>query len=191
MKTLIVFFCALLVAKTAFADPYSMSMQQARNAVANENKNQQTIGSSGQPAPSQPQPNNSNPNPQPNPALEATLQNITNLRADFENFADGQTNRQPLVNDLTAAAQGSKASPTDVSKLAEHLASIAANKNLQPQQQKLAQSVHAIFNSSHLSVVQQQMVCDGVQKILQNGGASSDDMTNVINDLKTIATETK
>jgi hypothetical protein len=190
MKTLIAFFCALLVANFASAQgAYNMAIQQARNAAASENKNQQAIGSSGQSA-SAPTPA-SNPNPQPSPALEATLQNIANLRADFENFADGQTNRQPLINDMTAAAQGSKAAPTNVSKLAEHLASVAANKNLQPQQQKLAQSVHAIFNSSHLTTAQQQMVCDGVQKILQNGGVLSDDVTNVINDLKTIATETK
>lgn len=189
MKTLTAFFCALLVAKTASADPYSMSMQQARNAVASENKNQHAIDSSGQPASSQTPPNNSS--SQPNPALEATLQNIANLRADFENFADGQTNRQPLINDMTAAAQGAKASPADVSKLAEHLAAVAGNKNLQAQHQKLAQNVHAIFNSSHLSAAQQQMVCDNVQKILQNGGASSDDVTNVINALKTIAAETQ
>jgi hypothetical protein len=189
MKTFIAFFCALLVTASAFADPYSMAIQQARNAAAGENRAQQAIDSSGQPAPSQPQPNN--PSPQPNPALEATLQNIANLRADFGNFADGQTNRQSLINDLTAAAQGAKASPTDVSKLAEHLVAIAGNKNLEVQHQKLAQSVHAIFNSSHLSAAQQQMVCDNVQKILSDDGASSDDVTNVINDLKTIAAETK
>ena len=165
-----------------------MAIQQARNAAASENKNQHAIDSSGQPAPAPPP---SNPNPQPSPALEATLQNIANLRADFENFADGQTNRQPLINDMTAAAQGTKAPAASVSKLAEHLADVAGNKNLQAQQQKLAQSVHAIFNSSHLSATQQQMVRDGVQKILQDGGAAPDDVTNVISDLKTIATETK
>ncbi|HEX3856133.1 MAG TPA: hypothetical protein VHY30_02420 [Verrucomicrobiae bacterium] len=186
MRTFIASFCALLVAHFASAQgAYNMAIQQAHNAAASENKNQHAIDSSSQPAPTPP--NSSN----PNPALEATLQNIGNLRGDFENFADGQTNRQPLINDLTAAAQGAKASPADVSKLAEHLGEVAGNKNLQPQNQKLAQSVHAIFNSSHLSVAQQQAVCDGVQKILQDGGASSDDVANVINDLKTIATETK
>jgi hypothetical protein len=190
MKTFTAFFCALLVANFVTAQgAYNMAIQQARNAAASENRNQQAIGSSGQPAPSQTPPNNSS--PQTNPALEATLQNIANLRADFENYADGQTNRQPLINDLTVAAQSAKASPMDVSKLAEHLAEVAGNKNLQAQNQKLAQSVHAIFNSSHLSAAQQQMVCDNVQKILQDGGASSDDVTNLINDLKTIATETK
>ena len=188
MKMPIAFFCALLVAASAPAQGvYNMAKQQAKNAVAAENRNQQAIDSSGQPAP--PTPNN--PAPQPNPELEATLQNIANLHADFENFADGQTNRQPLINDMTAAAQGTKASPASVSKLAENLAAVTANKNLQAQHQKLAQSVHAIFNSSHLSTAQQQMVCDNVRKILSEGGASSDDVTNVINDLKAIATETK
>ena len=190
MKTPVAFFCALLVAVSASAQGvYNMAKQQAKNAVAAENRNQQAINSSGQPTPTAPAPNN--PAPQPNPELEATLRNIANLRADFENFAAGQTNRQPLVKDLTEAAQGTKASPASVSKLAENLADIAANKNLQTQHQKLAQSVHAIFNSSHLSAAQQQMVCDGVQKILLAGDTPPDDVTNVISSLKTIATETK
>jgi hypothetical protein len=189
MKTFIAFYCALLVVKTAFADPYSMAMQQARNAVANENKAQHAIDSSGQPVPA---PAPGNPGSPPNPALEATLQNIANLRADFENFADGQTNRQPLINDLTTAAQGTKPSPASISKLADPLASmIINNKKIGAHDQKLAQSVHALFNSSHLSAAQQQMVCDGVQKILQDSGASSDDVTNVIINLKAIAIETK
>jgi flagellar motor protein MotB len=190
MKAFIAFFCALLVTDSALAQGvYNMAKQQAKNAAASENKNQQAIDSSGQPAPAPPPPGNSN--PQPDPALQATLRNIANLRADFENFAAGQTNRQPLINDLTEAAQGAKASPASVSKLAGHLAAVAGNKKLQAQRQKLAQSVHAIFNSSHLSAVQKQMVCDGVQKNLLEGGTSSDDVANVINDLKTIAAETK
>ena len=62
---------------------------------------------------------------------------------------------------------------------------------MQPQHQKLAQNIHAIFNSSHLSATQQQQIFDGVQKTLLNAGVSSEDTTKVIDDLKTIATETK
>jgi hypothetical protein len=190
MKMFTAFFCALLMTVSASSQGiYNMAKQQAKSTAASESKNQQAIDSSGQPAAPAPPPNN--PAPQPDPALQATLRNIANLRADFENFAAGQTNRQPLINDLTDAAQSAKASPASISKLAENLAVIAGNKNLQAQHQKLAQSVHAIFNSSHLSAVQRQMVCDGVQKILLEGGTSSDDVTNVINDLKTIAAETK
>ena len=69
---------------------------------------------------------------------------------------------------------------------------IAGNKKLAAQHQKLAQSIHAIFNSSHLSPTQQQQtILDGVQKILLDGGVPSDDTAKVIGDLKTIADETK
>jgi hypothetical protein len=179
MKTFITFFCALLVAGSASSQgAYNIAKQQAKNAAGNESTA----------TPSTPPPSN----PPPNPALEATLQNIANLRYDFEKFDSNPANKQPLINDLTTAAQGAKASPASVSRLAAHLAAaIAGNKKLPAQHQKLAQNVHAIFNSSHLSASQQQTIFDVVQKILSDAGASPDDVTQVINDLKTIATETK
>src|ERR1700722_15776159 len=184
MKTFAAFFFVLFTAHILVADAYSSAIRQARNAANGGNRGSQQNN----PPPSAPPQSN----PPPDPVLEATLRNIANLRADFENFADGQTNRQPLIIDLTAAAQGAKAQVASISGLADHLAAIiTGNKKLAAQEQKLAQNVHAIFNSSHLSAAQQQMVCDSVQKILLAGGASSDDVANVINDLKTIATETK
>ncbi len=186
MKTLIAFFCALLVAASLSAQgAYNMAKQMAKNAAGSES-------SGGQPAVAAPAMPTPPANPQPNPALEATLQNIENLHYDFGKFDSNPTNTQPLIKDLAAAAQGAQAKPDSISKLAGHLAAaIAKNKKLSAQEQKLAQNIHAIFNSSHLSDAQQQMIRDNVQKILQDGGASSEDVTNVINDLKTIATETK
>lgn len=183
MKMFFAIVCALGVAGSAFADVYNMAIQQARN-VANHQ--------SAPPAethPALPPPQN---NPPANPELEATLQNIANLRADFENLGSNPTNTQPLTNDLIAAAQGAKPSSADVDKLAHDLAAaIAGNNNLRAQEPKLAQYVHAIFNSSHLSSAQRQMIFDGVQKMLQAGGVSADEVTKVIDDLKTIASATK
>lgn len=179
MKTFVVFFCALLVAGSASAQgAFNIAKKQAKGAAGNE--------SAGQPATPPPT------SPQPNPALEATLRNIASLRADFERFDSNPTNKQPLINDLTAAAQGTKAKPASVASLAGHLATaFAGNKKLRSQDQKLAQNVHAIFNSAHLSAAQQQTMFDGVQKILSDGGVSLEDTAKVIGDLKTIATETK
>jgi hypothetical protein len=199
MKTFAAFFCALFVAGSTFADPYSIAKQQAKNVVASENKNQQAINSSdATPAPVTPPQNNSNPNPPPNPALQATLQNIAGLRADFENLVSGPANAtnvassQPLINDLTAASQSIKPSPASVSKLARDLTAVlAGNDKLRSQQQKLASWVHAVFNSSHLSTAQSQMIHDGVQKIFADAGVPVPDAANVINDLQTIATETR
>jgi hypothetical protein len=198
MKLFVAIFCALFTARAAFADPYSMAEQQARNVVASENKNQQAINSSAASAPAPTMPPQNNPNPQPNSALQATLQNIAGLRADFENLvsdpanATNAANAQSLLNDLAAAAQIKKPSPASISKLAKDLtAVIAGNNKLLAQPQKLAQWIHAVFNSSHLSAAQQQMVHDGMQKIFADAGVPVADAANVINDLQTIATETQ
>src|SRR5271167_3603800 len=105
MKTSVTLFCALFLTGSVFAQGvYNMAKQQARNAVASENRNQQAIDSSGQ-SPSAPPAQN---NQQPDPALQATLQNISNLRADFDDLGSGRTNTVALQNDLTTAAQGTK-----------------------------------------------------------------------------------
>jgi len=72
------------------------------------------------------------------------------------------------------------------------LASALAGKKLSAaQSQKLAQDVHAIFNSSHLSADQQQMIFVEVQKILESGGVSPDKTADTVNRIKTIAAETE
>jgi uncharacterized protein (DUF4415 family) len=183
MKTFLAFFAALLVAGAASAQgAYNIAKQQAQNAVAQEENSQHAISAAAA-APA---------NPPANPALEATLKNISNLRVDLANLDHDPANTQPLANDLTAAAQGVKASPASISKLAGNLAAaVAGNKKLAAQHPRLAQNLHAIFNSSHLSAAQQQTIFDGVQKILLDGGVSADDTAKVVGDLKTIATETK
>src|SRR5277367_2220128 len=177
MKTFAVLFSALFVAGSASAQGvYNMAKQQAKNAANNESAQQG--GYIPPPAP----PQN---NPPPDPALQATLRNITALRADFENLEASPTNTPPLNNDLTAAAQGAKPSAATIARLAGDLTTaIAGNKKLHAQQQKLAQYVHAIFNSSHLSATQQEAICDSVQKILSDGGVSDYDAANVVKDLK-------
>jgi hypothetical protein len=189
MKTSAAFFCALFLAGSVPAQGvYNMAKQQARNAVASEERNQQAINPGGQ-SPSAPPPQN---NQQPDPALQATLQNISNLRADFDDLGSGRTNTLPLQNDLTTAAQAARPSPAAVTKLADDLAAVVSgNKKIQAQQQKLAQFSHAIFNSSHLSAAQQQSVLDAVKRILSDGGVSDDDVTKIIADLKAVATATK
>jgi hypothetical protein len=182
MKMFLVIFYALLVAGSVSAQGvYNMAKQQAKN-VANGDGAQ----------PNQPAaPPQYNP-PPPDPMLQATLRNINNLRVDFADLDSNQTNSLPLTKDLTEAAQGAKPSPADVTKLAQNLAVVVAgNQKLHAKHQKLAQYVHAMFNGSHLSPAQQQMVLDAVQTILSDGGVSTDDSAKVISDLKAIATETK
>jgi hypothetical protein len=192
MKPLIALACVWFMANSLLAQVnYSVAIRQARNAAANETAANQKLLDNPPPA----APPQNNPNSPPDPALQATLQNIESLRNDFTaigNAAVAAAQKQSLTNDLAIAAQGAKPQPAAISKLADDLATaIAGKEKLRAPQPKLAQFVHAIFNSAHLTTAQQQMIFDGVQKILTDGGASPDETTNVVNDIKTIASETK
>jgi hypothetical protein len=200
MKPFIAFTCALFVANGVLADPYSGAIRQAKNASTKETAaNQQLLDN---PSPAQPPQNN--PTTPPDPALQATLQNIESLRNDFTAIGNPAatasvvpqkqtlTNENDLAIDLAIAAQGAKPQPASISKLADDLTTaIAGKEKLRAPQPKLAQYVHAIFNSSHLTTDQQQMIFDGVQKILTDGGASPDETANVVSDIKKVASETK
>jgi hypothetical protein len=198
MKTAAIWFCLLFATASLLADPYAAAIRQAKNVAATASStrqdNQDNAPAPAQPAPIPPAQNN----PSPNPELEATLQNIADLRANLDTLSRlTDTNaiaekKLSLTGNLTAAASGTKPSPATVAKLSDDLATVlAGNDKLHPQNQKLAQYLHAIFNSSHLSTVQQQTIFDGVGKILQNGGVAPDQATNVVNDIKAIAKETQ
>jgi hypothetical protein len=194
MKSLIALVCALFMANGVLADPYSAAMQQAKRVSAQETAANQRLMDN--PPPAAPAQNNAN--PQANPVLQATLQNIESLRTDFAAIANAATNasltvpKQSLTNDLAIAAQGKKPKAESISKLADDLmTAITGKEKLRAPQPKLAQFVHAIFNSSQLTAAQQKMMFDGVQKILADGGASPDETANVVSDMKTIASETK
>ena len=194
MKVIIALSCALCAAHIVLAGPDEAAMRQARDVSAKVTRADE--GNPPATAPSIAAP--LQPNPQLDPALEATLRNIAGLHADFTalgnlagtNSAD--TQKQLLLNDLATAAQGPKPAPASISRLADDLVAATAGKvKADAMQQKLAQDVHAIFNSSHLSPPQQQMIFDSAQKILQGSGTELEDATNVVNDIRQIATETK
>lgn len=193
MKTYLVVSCALTVALGALAGPNEAALRQARDVSARVTQADQGNPPATAPAPAVP-PQTS---PPPSPALAATLQNIANLRADFAALGNltgtnAATQKQLLMNDLATAAQGPKPSPASVSRLADDLVSATAGKaKADATQQNLARDIHAIFNSSQLSPSQKQMIFDSAQKILQSSGAAAEDATNVVNDIRQIATETK
>ena len=65
------------------------------------------------------------------------------------------------------AAQSAKPLPASIAKLADDLTTaIAGKEKLRAPQQKLAQFVHAIFNSSHLTAAQQKMIFDGNEGVI-------------------------
>jgi hypothetical protein len=189
MKRLVILACTSALAATALADPYTSARQQAKRAV-NQTQARQAETQPAQPAPSTPPPQPAA--PQPNPALAATQLNISNIAKDLEALQTDPLKKQPLINDLGAAAQGTSPSKASVSKLTDDLVTTLAGKNLaQDQRTKLAQYLRAIFNSSHVAPAQQRTILDDLQKMLQSAGVSLDDATKVVNDFKAIASETK
>jgi len=194
-------FCALLIAGVSQADPYNIAKQQAHRASDQNTAEQQRIqNASGGPA----QSGAAAPAPAPgappmDPMLQATLNNINSLQADFATFSSSASDKPDpaqkisLLNNLSQAAQSKKAPSEAVKKLADDLqAAVSGKKKLAAaSQKKLAAEVHALFNSSHLTDAQQKTMFDDVQKILTEAGATLDDAVNVVTDLRKIAEATK
>ena len=202
MKAPVALCCSLFIGANAFADAnYYMAKQQANRVTTQNTAEQQRIqnaaGGPAAAAPAAPAPAPSA--PPMDPMLQATLGNINNLQGDFAAFigATGDktdpAQKASLMNDLSQAAQSRKAPADAVKKLATDLSLAVSGRNklaVGPQK-KLAVDVHALFNSSHLTEAQRKAMLDDVQKILTDGGASLDDATNVVTDLKQIAEATK
>lgn len=199
MKTFLLLACALFAANAVLGGSYSEAIRQAKQVsgrVTEQNRQlmnnpliQNSPHRAAQPAqPAQPA----------NPVLQATLENITNLCSDFDTLsrlndrAAIRRAEQGLTNDLATAAQGTKPLPQSLAKLGNDLTTvIAGNEKLAPQHFRLAQFVHAAFNGAHLTDDQRQMIFNGVQKILTGGGVAPEKAAGVVNDIKTVANETK
>ena len=204
MKTSAMLCCGLCLAFSALADPYVISKQQARRVADQTPADPQN---STPPAsmpfrsrlaapPAQAEPAASA--APMDPALAATLQNIGNLRADIAAFnavtnaAPEATQKTSLLNNLSAAAQGTKPAAETIKQLGDHLIAATCGKKMPPPQQTtLARDIHAVFNSSHLTAAQQKLMFDDVQKTLIAAGSLPADVGAVVTDLKTVATETK
>lgn len=200
MKSFIACACLLGAAGSVLAQNYYLATQQAKRDSAQNDAEQQRIqreagggagaaGAAGRaPVPAAPM----------DPALQATLKNVAGLQADFAAMVSSSDKPTPdqktaLLNDLSQAAQGTKASSASVKQVADDLLpAVAGQKRLgAAQQRKLALEIHALFNSSHLAAAQQQTLLTDVQKTLTDGGASLDDTVNVMTDLKAVVAETK
>ncbi len=197
MKKSILGLALALAWVRADADPYSMAIQQANRVSNQNNAEQQRIASQENEGASSP-PGQNQAASAANPLLAATLQNIKSLGRDFtdlEQSPGGQPDSSgvvALMNDLSSAAQGPKASAQSVKELAKDLATaLAGNQKIKAYEPELARSIHAIFNSSHLNSSQQSKIYDRVNKLLANAGVPLGSATDVVTDLQTIGGETK
>jgi len=194
MKTLIVSICILFAGVIAHAQiNYNAAKRQAHQAV-----DKTEAVSQGQSAPTQPAPPSSPSAPSAaasampdDPMLKATLQNIGDLRHDFDALSAG-FGPKSLTNDLAVAALGNKASAATIDKLAGDLeAALSGNDKLGAQHPKLAQHIHAAFNSARLSPTQKDSIEKDVQKMFQAAGVATEKTTAVLDDLKAVENETK
>src|ERR1017187_1422953 len=158
MKISIAFVCVLFTAGSVLAQNYYRAEQQARRASAQKDAEQQRI----QKAASEPAGTPSAraaaaaPVVPVDPALQATMNNVAGLQSDFATLSNvtgdkpDPSQKISLLNNLSQAAQGTKASSASVKKLADDLlAAVAGKKKLAAAQQtKLAREVHALFNRS-------------------------------------------
>ena len=198
MKCFLAGACLLLTAGGALAQNYYLATQQARRDSKQNDAEQQRIqreagGSVGAPGAAAPAPA-----APMDPALQATLKNIAGLQADFAAVVAAGDKPAPeqktaLMNDLAQAGQGTKASAGSIKRVADDLLTAVAGKNklAAAQQKLLAQKVHALFNSAHLTAALQEKLLTEVQKLLTDAGASLNDTVNLVTDLKTVVAETK
>ncbi len=198
VKTCIAAGCLLLVAGSVLAQNYYMATQQAKRASAQNDAEQQRIQGAAGPGAAPAATPATTPAAPLDPKLQATLKNIAGLQSNFAVLTAAGDSPDPaqkisLLNNLSEAAQGTKATPDSVKKLADDLMpSVTGKKKLgAAQQTRLARDVHALFNSAHLTATQQQTLLTDVQNLLTDGGAPLDNAVDVVTDLKTIAAETK
>jgi hypothetical protein len=201
MKTVTACLCVLLAAAGELrAQNYYKAEQQANRTSAQNDAEQQRIQKEAGGSPGAPAGGPSAPAPAPmDPALQATLKNVNGLQGDFAAAINSPAStpdpgqKIALLNDLSQAAQGAKATSDSVKKLADDLLTALGGRNklAAAQQTKLAREVHALFNSSHLTAAQQQTLLDDVQKTLTDGGASLDNAVDVVTDLKAVVAQTK
>jgi hypothetical protein len=188
MKAASLALVALLLAGLAQGQNLSIAKDQARRAS----------GQSSPQAPASQPPGAAQP-PPADPALVAMQQNIARLRADLTAInaapdakAAGEQ-RISLLNNLSAAAQGTKASSATARKLAGDLiAALPGRKKLSPDDsQKFARALRALFNGKNLSAAQQETQLNEVKKILTDAEVPAEDITMIEEDLKAAAAETK
>ena len=187
MKTALLILAGILATGVGMAQNLSIAKDQAKRAS----------GQSGS-QPASPHAPSAPAQAPMDPALAATLQNVASLRADFTAIsaaADASAaadQRISLLNHLSGAAQGTKASTANVKKLAsDFITALASRKKISPQSQKLAGAVHALFNGAHVSDTQLETLLASVTKLLTDAEVPADDAAKIVESLKAVAAETK
>jgi glycine/D-amino acid oxidase-like deaminating enzyme len=188
MKTVIVWSGVLGLALAASAQNYGAAINLAHKAVT-KTENASNADPDAQPQNGAPPARSAQPM---DPALAATLQNISRLRADLNYLSTNSSPGEALTNDLMAASTGTKPSAETVAKVIGDLEAALKDKPaLRSHFQKIAQYLHAAANGAHLTPAQFAMISDNLEQILENGGAPYTATEDLLDGLKHLARETK
>jgi len=185
MKIIVLLLCGLFIAGQIQAQNMSIARDQAKRAAGSGGGTAPGAGA----APQQ---------PAVDPAVAAAMQNIASLQANvtaIRTAADTNAaaeQRTSLLNNLSAAAQGKKASSASLKKLTGDLVEgLAGKRKVAGADQKLAQALRAFSNASRLTEKQQDSLLQGVKKSLAEAGVASENVDKILEDLKTLASETR
>ena len=98
-----------------------------------------------------------------------------------------------LVKDMAEVAQGAnKPSTGTLTKLSDHLTTAYAEAKMDmPSKTRLAQCIAVLLNSANTAPNQKEAMLKDVETILKNGGASEENASAVVADLKTVIEEVK
>ena len=174
MKFIPCFLGLLLVTATVSAQvDYNIIKRQAKEAGAASGNASQGITPQAPPA------------APVDPLLAATRQNISNLAADISALCKAPAGGVDPAQSVKPAKEAVEKLATDLS------AAVASRKIPDAVQAKLAQTLHALMNSSHLNIAQLHLMPTVVQKALTHAGVTAEEDTNVVADIKTIVEQTK
>lgn len=170
-------------------------IKQRAKELVNQNNVRQSV-----PPPAPPAPRSAVPATPGNPAAATPavlqMQNISKIKADLAALKPGSpvtlAQKQQLIKDLAVAARSTKPSLPTVTKFVDTLAA-ALNENIlgEPEQERLAQNLHSVFNSKPLPASQFDKIIADAQAILQVGGVKRSVAVSIASDLKAVGTEVR
>ena len=128
----------------------------------------------------------------------ATRQNLASLADDITNLGKATAdNLDPalklsLLNDLAAAAQGTKPATDALKKFAGNFCTtLVGHKFPAAQATRLAQVLHSLMNSSQLSDLERQALPKVLQNILAHAGIADADASSLVDSLKAVMVQTQ
>lgn len=170
-------------------------IKQRAKELVNQNNVRQGVPPPASPAPRSAVPATPGNAAAPTPAV-LQAQNISKIKADLAALKPGSPvtpeQKQQFIKDLAIAARSTKPSLPTVTRFVDTLTAALGENNLgAPEQERLAQNLHSVFNSKPLPATQFDAIIADVQAILQVGGVKRPVAASIAGDLKAVGAEVR